>query len=268
MKFEPQVLAALLTGIASLIVAIISFLSARSNQRDIEKLKSELTDQRSERDARRDYEYEARKRLYQQYEPLFFQLTESAELALEHIHSLAERAREGHLEEGGYLSKNSYYLKTTIYKLLVPVAIFKLIHSRLTLIDLQVDTKIHSQYFLAKLLYLSYTQDQIFARLGKKLAYDPYSQGWADKRKTNPEVYWRECFPAGRLDNGLDSLITQVPNGASHVMSFGHFEDSFNKISENDVSSSLGVARDMFFLFHPQRRPVLWRILDSATVVL
>jgi hypothetical protein len=95
MNLEPTVLAALVTGTISLIIAMITFFSSRANQRDVEKLKAELVERKSERDARRDYEYEARKRLYQEYEPLFFQFTESAEVALGHIQSLAERGREG-----------------------------------------------------------------------------------------------------------------------------------------------------------------------------
>jgi hypothetical protein len=261
MNIEPPVLAALVTGTMSLIIAVITFFYSRANQRDVEKLKAELAERKSDRDARRDYVYEARKRLYNEYEPLFFQFTESAEIALGHIQSLAERGREGNLADGGYLSKNSYYLKTTVYKLLVPVAIFKLINNRLTLVDLQVDSKIYSQYYLAKLLYLAYTQDSIFARLNPLLEYDPYHPGWLELRKTNPQVYYRQGFPAGRLDNALDSLISTDSTGANRVLSFGRFEEMLDKIVETDVKSPLGAAKDMFFSFHPQKRPLLWRIL-------
>jgi hypothetical protein len=244
-----------------LIIAVITFFSTRANQRDVEKLKAELAERKSERDARRDYEYEARKRLYQEYEPLFFQFTESAEIALGHIQSLAQRGREGNLAEGGYLSKSSYYLKTTVYKLLVPVAIFKLINNRLTLVDLQVDSKIYSQYILAKLLYLAYSHDFVFAGLNTLLPYDPYHSGWVELRKTDPQIYYRQGFPAGRLDNALDSLISTEGSGPQRMLSFGRFEELLDKVVETDVKSPLGVAKDMFFSFHPQRRPVLWRIL-------
>jgi hypothetical protein len=176
-------------------------------------------------------------------------------------HSTSHHYREGNLDDGGYLSKNSYYLKSTIYKLLVPVAIFKLINNRLTLVDLQLDPRIYSQYYLAKLLYLAYTQDFIFAHLSPPLSYDPYHQEWPDLRKTNPRIYYRQGFPAGRIDNALDTLITSDSSGASRVLSFGHFEKMLDKIVDSDVKSPLGVAKDMFFSFHPQKRPVLWRIL-------
>jgi hypothetical protein len=260
MDLAPPVIAALATGAVSLIVAVLTYFSVKLNQREVEKLKAELAERNSERDARRDYEYEARKRLYQEYEPLFFQFTESAEVALSHIQSLAERGREGHLGNDGYLSGNSYYLKTTIYKLLVPIVIFKLINKRLTLVDLQLDAKIHTQYCLAKLLYSAYAQDMIFARLPPNLEYNPYQPGWSELRKDVPQIFYRQGFPLGRLDNALESLITHDgPEG--NVLSFGRFEEMIELLEKTDVRSSLGVAKDMFFSFHPQRRPVLWRIL-------
>jgi biopolymer transport protein ExbB/TolQ len=76
-----------------LLVAIVSVLAtARTNRRvarlteELEeqklRLASELEEQRAVRDARRDYEYEARKRLYAECEPLLF---EAAELAERHV---------------------------------------------------------------------------------------------------------------------------------------------------------------------------------------
>src|SRR6185369_4404651 len=49
------------------------------NQSDIELLRSRLGEQGKDRDARRDYQYEAHKRLYAECEPLLFQLADFAE---------------------------------------------------------------------------------------------------------------------------------------------------------------------------------------------
>jgi hypothetical protein len=43
----------------------------------------QLDIEKAEHDARRDYEYEARKRLYQEYEPIFFQLQNYLKVHLE-----------------------------------------------------------------------------------------------------------------------------------------------------------------------------------------
>jgi len=71
--------------ISSLTIAVITFINNQRLQRltneqqkklvdinntyqqESEKLKPQLVGEKSEQDARRDYEYEARKRLYQEY---------------------------------------------------------------------------------------------------------------------------------------------------------------------------------------------------------
>jgi len=71
--------------ISSLTIAVITFINNQRLQRltneqqkklvdinntyqqESEKLKTQLVCEKSEQDARRDYEYEARKRLYQEY---------------------------------------------------------------------------------------------------------------------------------------------------------------------------------------------------------
>jgi Flp pilus assembly protein TadB len=117
---------AYIAAAASLLTALINVLLTRASERKrrehegrmaaqkeqhdkiIERLRSELggqlkqveaqlEDQNAERNARRDYEYEARKRVYQEVEPILFQLAELAEGGLHRIYSLARTARHGDL---------------------------------------------------------------------------------------------------------------------------------------------------------------------------
>lgn len=92
----------------SLIVALVGMVAGVRSQRrasetagQLEELRTTLAEERAERDARRDYEYEARKHLYQVCGPLIFQLTERSEDALYRIYSLARTSREGHLSKDG-----------------------------------------------------------------------------------------------------------------------------------------------------------------------
>jgi hypothetical protein len=64
LKDVGPIAAALSAAFSALFVALISFWSTRSNQRDLQKLQSALAEKKSEADARRDYQYEALKRLY------------------------------------------------------------------------------------------------------------------------------------------------------------------------------------------------------------
>ena len=75
---DPTIIAALITGIFGTSLSTYTYF---------------LNKRKSEQDARRDYEYEARKRLYQECEPLFFKLVETSETALTHIKNMAKRAK-------------------------------------------------------------------------------------------------------------------------------------------------------------------------------
>lgn len=231
----------------------------------VEKIKSELEESKSLNTARRDYEYEARKRLYREYEPLLFLFVVTAADALHRIHSLARWSRkEGIREDGtGWLEGKTYCLSSTIYYLLAPLAIFKLIQRRQTLMDLQLDPCILSHYTIARCIYISYSDDFDFAKAYPSLDYSPNCLEWERKRNTDPAVYWRQGLPVGRLDSALESMIVQNDE-CQRIMSFGEFEMAyFNPIS--DLSAAFETVTDVFAGFHPKTRPVLWRILIAQS---
>jgi hypothetical protein len=259
-----SLIVAVIAALASFFVAGISYLSTRKNARDLESLKANLAEKQAEKNARRDYLYEARKRLYQEYEPLLFQLVELSETALRRIYGLARTAKQGNLgpDQSGWLSPDNtssgYYAPNTIYRLLAPLVIIKLIQRRLTLVDLTVDLHINYQYLLAKWLYRSFAHDFRLASMEPRLEYDPNSEEWHERRETHPKKYWRQGIVAGRLDNAVEALIIGEPNGILRCMSFGEFESIYN---DPDTSGKFDTFRDIFMNFHPKTRPVLWRIL-------
>lgn len=193
------------------------------HDRDLEQLRSELGEASAERNARRDYEYDARKKLYAEYEPLLFQLIEQSENAYYRVLSLARTAREGDLspEGGGWLKRPGYYMRSTIYKLLAPIALFKIIQRNLTFVDLSVDPGISANYTLAKVLYLTFTCDFELAALSSPaLKYEPHADVANNRRNENPQQFWRQGIPLGCLDNVLhDCMLT-------NDQSDQHFEHS------------------------------------------
>jgi hypothetical protein len=195
------------TVLAALITSFVSVLSSWTSYSQIrlERLRSKLAKQQAQQKAQLDYVYEARKRLYQECEPLLFQLIETSETALSQIKDIISRVNA----TDGQVFREQYNLKTTMYYLLMSCAVFKMIRRRLTLVDLQVDPMIYTQYILAKSVYLSHTHDFNLARpeFGKRLKYKPYVDDWRKKREENPQVYRRQGFPLGRLDNALDALF-------------------------------------------------------------
>jgi hypothetical protein len=173
-----QTVAALTTALGAVAVAIISYVGKRRSDRKL----AELNEQLDKSKAQRDYEYEARKRLYMEFQPLMFQLVESCDNAYWRIHGLARSAREGRLDpdKGSRLRANSKsYLLSTVYRFMTPLVLFRLCQMRLTVVDLSIDRPIYRSYAIAKVLYRTWNGGRNLAKLGCPIPYDP--DGRADR---------------------------------------------------------------------------------------
>jgi hypothetical protein len=234
----------------------------QSFQKELEAIKSDFEDENAERRARRDYDYEARKRLYKECEPLLFRLSEASENALHRIFSIARTARMGDLgpQRESWFQSPGYYMASTIYHLLVPSVIFRLLQNKLTLVDLTVDERISNQYLIAKWLYISFTEDFVLAQITPTLGYEPFAKGWEEKRNKVPEKYWRQGVNLGRLDVAVEGMIKQMSDGIERCLSFGEFETAFYEDLQSGAAR-FGSFADIFLYFHPAQRPILWRIL-------
>jgi len=253
-------LVALLSGLVSLLATLVAVRNARS----VERLRAQLSIKAADRAARRDYESDALKRLYTEFEPIRFQLVEATESAAAFTEELARWSRNE--RPAGSLPRGTYLRLATIYNLLLPTVCFRILRRRLTLIDLELSPPIHRQYLLAKEVYLLFTRDAEIARIAG-LIYTPYVENWLEKREENPHCYRRQGFAPGRLDNALDQLIGPLGE-RERLLSFGEFEEKMRPFTENsragrpgDYSSPLGAAADLFDDFGADSRPVLWRIL-------
>lgn len=214
--------------------------------RRLTEVQNDLAHRRAVQDARRDYEYEALKRLYRESEPLLFQLAEAAENALYRIYSLARTACSGYLDparpDGWLHSPNHYYTLSTAYYLLAPLAHARLLQQSLTGVDLELDQIIHLKYILAKRTLLSFTDDFTLAKVEPALPYDP-------------EDGHKEGLYLGLLDYALNALITEK----RQVMRYGEFEKA--ALQNGEFREAVAPFLDLLLKFHPAHKPVLWRIL-------
>jgi hypothetical protein len=270
---EIQIFVALIAAIASLIVALIGFLSSRRNQRDLaelqsksqrdlQELQSQLAEQKSARDALRDYEYEARKRLYHQCGPLLFLLLEQSESALKRIIGLAKSAAGGHLNASDSWLDDRYYHLSTWHRLVAPLGTFKLLQRSLTLVDFSLDRQVYLQYRLAKQLYNSFADDFRIAELSiPPLPYDPHDADAESKRVAYPETYWQQGIPIGILDNAVEALLIKESANVWRVMTFAEFQSEFEHEGGSGLRTAFNHCDYLFKKFHPRSRQVLWRML-------
>jgi len=283
-----EALVAVIAAAASLVVALISAWSSKTaqdrskeTQRELTTLTSELAERRAAEDARRSYEYEARKRLYEECEPILFQAAELAEEARARVVSLARSARHGAIRPDGegWLSRPGYYFHSTLFWLLAPLTSFKLLQRRLTAIDLGLEPRLHTQYELLKLLFFSFTADFELARCEPALPYDPDRTDPDEPDREallarDPGQYERQGFYRGTLDRLVETLVREADTtrdgGAvargSRSKTFGEF---LGEVEDPDsaIAPLLPDLAAVFHRFHPDRNPVLWRVLLSQALL-
>lgn len=272
-------LAVAVPAIASLVVAVIAMVTSFANSKTVAssneklaQLTSKLRDDESTRDARRDYEYEALKRLYTECEPLLFQFFELAEDAESRVRALARDCRNGNLrpDGAGWLADEGYYFNSTVYRFFAPISAIRILQRRLTAVDLALDSRLKTQYRLLRMLYRSMTEDQSLAERSPRLSYDPdrADPGAPDREAliaARPETYVRQGLYRGTLDRLVDAMIIREQE-LERVISFSEFLQ-FKQDGESQLCLVMPDVRLLFAGFHPLARPVLWRVLVTQKLI-
>lgn len=231
-------------------------------EKELEEHRSALETARADRHAKRDYEYDARKRLYEECEPLLFQLMELAEVAYSRIKGLARTARDGDLrpDGNGWLSGPGYYLSSTAYRLLAVPAVFRILQRRVTLIDLSLDRRVRLGYGLMKLVSETLTDDYGLARESPEIEYDPDAEYVERKGRPEDPRYVRQGVFVGILERALDAIIHDADGASPRLLTFGEFED-YVRDENSKQFKALKPLLKILRGFHPASKPVLWRIL-------
>lgn len=234
-------------------------------QKDLEDHKKQITRELSESNARLSYEFEARKRLYGQVEPILFELFEASEQCYYRVASLVRTFRSGHLrEKAGWLSQQDYYMYSSIYWLFLPLAIFRNLQRTATFFDLRLDENIRLRYFLLKRSYLIFTDDFVFARQEPELSYEPNQENWRELRVQNPASFWRQGLVLGRLDRLIEAMVL-IEGNSRRVITFGEFERYIR--NDKDVMANFEPALDVFMDFNFEERPILARMLLAQAII-
>lgn len=260
-------ISALVSTLVVLLLAAFNPLNARRLERikselhaDLEHTRAELAQKSAVSDARTSYEFDARRRLYVEVEPLFFLLFEAAEGSYYRVASLVRTNRQGNLggQDGSWLARDGYYLRSTIFRLFLPLAIFRLIQRSATFVDIRLDQNVRTRYFLLKLSYYAFTDDFEFAGLEPKLNYSPNVPNWREMMEKSPEQHSRQGLVIGHLDRLLDALIIDE-NGSSRPMNYGEFETQYK--NDVDFQVAMAEARTLLFGFNFHKKPVFARAL-------
>jgi hypothetical protein len=267
----PAEIAALVTGGSAALLGLWNALRVRR----LERFRSRLVREEAATKAKLDYEYHARRRMYEHFEPALFRLLVRADFALERIRSLTDPsvwrqftpAEEEPPRDARRptLAANNYVVVSTLYGLFAPLVLIRAMGRDLTLVDLSLEPRIELQYHLASRIYGSFKDDAELAALSPPLPYDPHHAEWRTLRRENPAVYWWQGLTMGRLERVLDVLtVAAETGGAQRLASFGEFESRYGYVvahGDESEKKTLAVASNALLEFRPDLRPVLWRML-------
>ncbi|HHO51886.1 MAG TPA: hypothetical protein ENK18_13650 [Deltaproteobacteria bacterium] len=240
---------------------------------ELEQLRSQLQLERDAADSRRSYEFEGLRRLYERYEPLRFQLMEATLHAGWRVQSLARSARLGDIrpDGSGWMEDSTgYYLAITVYELMLPAVLYRIMRRCLTFVDFSLEARIEWEYRLARSYTLGLSNDFSLAAFpGAELPYEPGVDDWRERRRITPAQHWRQGLSIGILDSFLEQMTQQGPDGALEPISFGAFYDRIRRAPTNTpdgaakdpLQEQYPIVADVFLGFHPTTRPVLWRVL-------
>jgi hypothetical protein len=241
----------------------------KETEKELEVLRSKLVKEKDEQAALRDYQYDVKKRLYQEFEPLLFLLVEYSESSRLRIRNFVKMAKKGKLNTKDGLANYGVgdYTISTIYRLLLPIVIFKLMQRTLTIFDLDLVPVYKVHYEFAKFLHLSFRSDFYLSEDSKPpLVYKPI---YPDFKKCEifpmmDSQHKMQGIDLGIIDNMVEALITNDLNGNPKIMSYGEFIRTY---FEPNVKEPFKQIAYLFHNFHPKTSPVLWRILIAQAYI-
>lgn len=225
-------------------------------------LKNWYDQKNNEKNALRDYEYEARKRLYQTYEPLFFQFTEFAEIALLRLKGIAKSLNE-EIYKDEWDNFSNHYFRETTYKLFAPIALIKLIKDKLTSVDLRIDENLGCQYGLLKTVYFSFQEEYKIARI---IGDTEYVQKWLEVYRSDSADIERQGLSLTELEKFLKTLIKET-NGIYSILDIDGYEDMTNNIEDSKKQRSIKIIEKLFRGFSFKDKKILWILLVAHACI-
>ncbi|MCZ8547176.1 hypothetical protein OOJ09_23550 [Mesorhizobium qingshengii] len=256
------VAAALIAASTSAVVTLLVQLIGFGANKRLEKLKSELVEQIESTKAELSDLNASRnaRRLYEEIEPLLFQLYEACEQSYFRVKSLCRSQRGGDLDSSkdSWLRPEGYYLFSTVYYLLLPIGIFRIIQKKMTFVDIYGDPGIALKYYLAKIYFFAFTDDFVVAGYDPVLPYEPDAENWETLRIEHPERVIRQAFVVGDVDAIADAML-HSEGGVLRVKTYGEFETAASLRGEQ--RAVFEEALGLFQNFESGQRPVLARVL-------
>jgi hypothetical protein len=249
---DPAVVAALITGLVSLLVAVFSIwftthtqakMAKENSARDKELLllNASLTKQREEEAAQREYAHDAVKHV----KPLLYHLSELCEESINRVRRIVNEEIE---------VRTTYHVLTTAQRLAGPLVVAQELQRQMTTVDPSVDPVVMTQYIVSRELLWNLHD-------GIGIAAAPPAIRAAEDA---PEVP-RQHLTSAQLQSFVDVFTIQGEDGTRRPLKITELEELRSKKSIAEVLARVG---KLFELASPSSTPVLWRLLIAQASLM
>lgn len=259
---------AVATVVSALVTAILATYLKKRADREIEKLKSELGHENKVKSARVDYEYEARKRLYKEVEPILFAAQLVAKSLSGRLASFAERIRDGHItldQSRNWLTIDSYFQQSTAYWIFLPMTYYRHLTRRISQFDLSLDPAIGKKFMILGVFQSIPVADFELAGMpAAKIVYEPYGEAATAGRDSDPARY---CFQ-GIIRGDVERFTSMMMVENDHMTPLEWFQFEREVAQEgSDLNKAYKPVRNILLNFHPVTHPVVWRAMIAYVLL-
>lgn len=254
-----------------------AFWTARRLERDkaeaaqqLKRLEAQLGAEGRLQDARTRYEWEARKRLYEEVEPVLFLTGEVMEMTFARIANMAQAGAAGRLgrQEGSWLrGPDNYYLLTSVFRVLRPLACLRMMTEKLTRLDFSLDARVQAAYVLGKMYrdVLSGPFDLAAQAPVRPYRYVAPEAGRPYAVADEPVQHLQHLY-TDELEAIVDTLLLRDGEGRLSLKRYGEFRAELLDPG-HETARRLAPALLLFRGMAPEGRPVLWRALLACALI-
>jgi hypothetical protein len=144
---------------------------------------------------------------------------------------------------------------------MAPLVMFRIAEDRIGSFDLSIEPLVKGQYALAKHLYRTWNGGPAVAACSPLISYRPND----GKVATDAETA-RQHIRLGAVDEIIDAMTIREADGSARCMRYGEFQPAY-KAKVPEFWNYMAHPREVLVDFHPDRKPVLWRILLAQAVL-
>lgn len=257
--------------------ALWAFWTARRLERDkaeaaqqLKRLEAQLGAEGRLQDARTRYEWEARTRLYEEVEPVLFLTGEVMEMTFARIANMAQAGAAGRLgaHEASWLrGPDNYYLLTTVFRVLRPLACLRMMTEKLTRLDFSLDARVQAAYVLGKMYrdVLSGPFDLAGQAPVRPYRYVGHEAAQPYRVDDEPVQHMQHLY-TDELEAIVDTLLVRDAEGRASLKRYGEFRAELLEPG-HETARRLAPALLLFRGMAPERRPVLWRALLACALI-